>query len=289
MHLRKSMKTKFINLFLIPFAITLTGCSKEDVSNTIFTSIYPVYDFVNRIVGDKYKVVNLTPAGMEPHDFELSAKQITRLVDAKAIFISGVTMEHWYDSLPTKAKEKTYVVSKDIEIQYVDGQIDPHVWLSPIKAIKELENIVSYLNTIDPTNSGYYQENYLKAKAEFTLLDTIYKQEVTTFSNKNVVVAHAAYGYLFNEYGLNQISVNGVEPDKEPSSKTIEDIINKVKEYNITTIFTEELISDKIAKQIAKECGVKVDVLNPFETIDGDENYISVMEDNLMRLGRACK
>ena len=270
-------------------ALTMTGCKGEDVSNTIYTSIYPVYDFVSRIVGDKYKVVNLTPAGMEPHDFELSVRQIVHIADSKATFLNGVNIESWYTSLPKEAKKKTYVVTEGVQIQEHDGQIDPHVWLSPSNAIKEMENITSYMCELDKDNADYYQKNYLTNKALFTALDAEFKNEVATFKNKNIVVAHAAYGYMCNAYGLNQISVNGVEPDSEPSTKTIEDIINKVKEYNITTIFTEELISEKIANQIAKECNVKVDVLNPFETIEKDENYISVMKDNLDRLGRACK
>ena len=270
-------------------ALTMTGCKGEDVSNTIYTSIYPVYDFVTRIVGDKYKVVNLTPAGMEPHDFELSTKQIVHIADAKATFINGVDIEPWYSSLPKEAKNKTYVATEGVQIEQVEGQIDPHVWLSPINAIKEMENITKYMCLLDGDNADYYRHNYLTNKALFDSLDAEFKTAIATFKNKNIVVAHAAYGYMCNAYGLNQISVNGVEPDNEPSSKTIQDIINKVKEYNITTIFTEELISEKIAQQIAKECNVKVDVLNPFETIEEDENYISVMKDNLERLGRACK
>ena len=270
-------------------SLTLTGCQREDVSNTIFTSIYPVYDFVHRIVEDKYKVVNITPAGVEPHDYELSAKQITRIVDAKATFINGVNLEPWYESLPKSAKQKVVPVNEGIQIQKVDGQEDPHIWLSPINVIKEMENITTYMSSIDPDNSEFYLNNFHKNKTLFLELDNQYKTTINTFTNKNIVVAHAAYGYMCNEYGLNQISVNGVEPDQEPSSKTIEDIINKVKQYGIKTIFTEELISEKIAEQIAKECHVNVDVLNPYETIENDnDNYISVMKENLERLRRAC-
>ena len=284
------MKTKILPLLLLPITISLTGCQNEDFSHTIFTSISPVYDFVSRIVGDKYKVVNLTPAGIEPHDFELSAKQIVHIADSKATFINGVGLENWYDSLPKAAKNKTYMVSNDIAIKQTESQIDPHIWLSTINAIQEMKNITSYMCDIDPVNSDYYQNNFSTNSTLFQKLDLEYKTEVATFTNKNIVVAHAAYGYLCNEYGLNQISINGVEPDVEPSSKTIEEIINKVKELHINTIFTEELISEKIADQIAKECHVKVDVLDPIETIeDEEENYLSIMEDNLERLKEACK
>ncbi|MCR5505959.1 MAG: zinc ABC transporter substrate-binding protein [Bacilli bacterium] len=280
---------KLLPLMLLPLTLSLGGCSKEDVSHTIYTSIYPVHDFVSRIVGDKYKVVNLTPAGVEPHDYELSAKQIVNLANCKAAFISGVHMEEWYDSLPDTTKAKTCDLSKDITIIQTYGQDDPHIWLSPLNAIIEMETVTNYMSSIDPENKAYYEANLATNKTLFTELHTSYVNAVNEFDNKNIVVAHAAYGYMCNLYGLNQIAVNGVDPEKEPSSKTIEEIIEKVKQYNITTIFTEELISEKIARQIAEECNVKVDVLDPIETIEGDDNYISIMKDNLSRLSKACK
>ena len=190
---------------------------------------------------------------------------------------------------PQTIQRKTYVVSKDVPIKTVDGQIDSHIWLSPKNAIIEMNNICYYMCDIDPSNSDYYKNNLSINTILFNELDATYKLETDSFINKNIVVAHAAYGYMCSEYGLNQIYVNGVDPEKEPSSKTIEGIIKKVNEYKVNTIFTEEMVSDKVAKQIAKECNVKMDVLNPIEIIEEGEDYISIMKDNLKRLKEACK
>ena len=284
------LKTFIPLLLLLP----MTGCfSNGDSSNTIYTSFYPVYEFTSRIVGDKFNVVNITPAGVEPHDFEISAKQLANLYDSKALFINGLGLEHWYNSLNSKITSKTYEVSKDIPTRKQNNIVDPHIWLNPLYAIKEMTNITSYMSEIDPDNKAYYEANLLKATNEFTTLDEYLLNEVATFTNKNILVNHAAFGYMCDRYGLNQIYVSGLEPEEEPSPQVIAEIIKKVDEYQINTIFTEELASSEVSEAIARQCNIKTDTLNPLEglkkeQLENGDNYIAVMKDNFKRLKKAC-
>ena len=149
-------KIKFVKLSLLPlFGVLMTSCNVSSNPNAIYTSFYPVYDFASRIVGDKYEVINLLPPGVEPHDFELSAKAVSGLIRGKATFINGLGMEHWYDSLPKEAQDKVYDTSLGIETRLENGIVDPHIWLNPINAIKQMENITSYLCSIDEENSSF--------------------------------------------------------------------------------------------------------------------------------------
>ena len=271
------------------------GCNDYvDTSKTIYTSFYPVYEFTKRIVGDKYHVVSLVPPGSEPHDFELTARQVARIYDSKALFINGLDMEVWSSSLDSHIKKKTYVLSNGIETRKEGGITDPHIWLDPLKAIEEMRNVTTYMSQIDSENTSFYEANFIVARNGFLQLDEELAGICASFSNKNVLVNHAAFGYMCDRYGLNQISVNGLEPSSTPGPKTIVDIINKVNEYHVNTIFTEELSSPEVSELIARECGIKTDTLNPLEgleqeEIDAGENYISVMKDNFARLKEACK
>lgn len=269
------------------FLFSLIGCESGHKENIVFTSFYPVYEFTSRVVKDLYEIENLTPPGSEPHDFELSPKKIASLIDSKALMINGLNMESWAKDLPSKVLEKTCVVSENIETITTMGQIDPHIWLNPLNAIKEMENIASFMSKIDEDNKDAYSANYEMAKSEFLVLDNELLEISNNLTQKNIVVAHAAYGYMCDRYGLNQIAINGIEPDQEPTAKTIEAIIEAVDTYHINTIFTEELISSKVSEIIVKECGVKVEVLSPLESIDDGEDYISVMKENMQKIKEA--
>ena len=252
---------------IIPFVVlfSLMGCDRVDNSHVIYTSFYPVYNFTSRIVGNLYQVENITPPGTEPHDFELSPKKIAGIIDSKGLIVNGLGIEGWVNDLPKEAKDKTCVVSDGVQIRTTNGQEDPHIWLNPLNAIKEMENIANFMCQIDEENQSAYLANLTTATASFTELDNELMAIANSLPQKNIVVAHAAYGYMCDRYGLNQISINGIEPDQEPTAQTIENIIDAVNEYHITTIFTEQLISSDIADFISKQCHIKVEVLSPLE------------------------
>lgn len=280
------MKAKF--LALLPLLIT-TSCNTKDVSNTIFVSFSAVKELVGNIIGDRYEIVSLTPPGTEAHDFELTAKTVGSLIDSKALFVNGFNFEHWANDLPSEANNKMTTLSKGVSARYINNQIDPHIWLNPLNAVIEMNNVYEAISEIDTENKEYYKANLDAYTASFISLDEELMQKATGFTQKNIVVSHAAYGYMCDRYGLNQIYINGIEADEEPTTKTFTDIIDKVKEYGITTIFTEELISNDIAEKIASETGVKIELLNTLENIEEGEDYISLMKENFKKLEEACK
>ena len=277
-----------IKLMLVTLSVCATSCSNNsDAKNTIYASFYPVYDFTSRIVGNLYKVESLTPPGTEPHDFELSPKKIAGIIDSKGLIVNGINIESWVDDLPKEVKNKTCVVSDGVEIRKTNGQDDPHIWLNPLNAVKEMENIANFMCQIDENNQTTYLANLANATTSFVELDNELMAIANSLAQKNIVVAHAAYGYMCDRYGLNQISINGIEPDQEPTAQTIENIIDAVNEYHITTIFTEELISSDIADFISKQCHIKVEVLSPLEEAEDGDDYISVMKENFQKIKEA--
>lgn len=174
------------------------------------------------------------------------------------------------------------------------GPMDPHVWTSPKNAKIEMENIKNAFCELDKENADYYESNYEKYAKMLDELDAKYKGKLAALPNKTIVVSHEAYGYLCKDYGLNQLGIKGVNAETEPDAKKMAEIISYIKENNITTVFTEELIDPKVSKIIAEETGCEVKVLSPIEglseeQIKNNEDYFSIMEENLENLVGALK
>lgn len=277
-----------INLFLL----SSCGISDKNSASTIYTSFYPIYDLTKKIVGDKINVENLTPYGVEPRDYEPTTLDVKNMHDSKGIFINGLGLENYYDSLPKEIKDKTYVVTNNIETMKINNIVDPHVWLSIPNAIKEMENILDEVIKLDNDNKDFYISNFNNQKNNFLNLYNDYSNKLKDVKNKSIVVSHAAFGYLCKDYNLKQIYVDGLSPNQEPNAKDIERIIETIKEYKISTIFYEELVSPEISKEIASETGAKIEVLNSLEGLSKEESkdndYLSVMKKNYDKILEAC-
>lgn len=173
-----------------------------------------------------------------------------------------------------------------------DGGLDPHVWLNPEYAKKEMENIKNAFISADPKNKDFYEANYQKYAAEFDRLDEDFHNTIEPLPNREIVVAHEAYGYLCDAYGLTQVGVEGLTPDSEPTPRRMARIIDFVREHHVKVIFFEALTSSKSADTVAAETGIKTAVLNPLEGLSGEEieagnDYLSVMRENLKALSEA--
>ena len=307
---------KIISLLLvIPMLFTI-GCSRESKGNEntddkikIYTSIYPLYDFAKKVGGDKVDVINLVPAGTEPHDWEISTSDIVNLEKADMLIYNGAGIENWTDKVINTLENKDIVyvkTSEGLDIHKIDDRNnqennksdnrshDPHTWLSIKNAKQEMENIKNALVKYDPDNADYYKDNYEKYAKKFDELDKKYFDTLGPIKNKTIIVAHEAFGYLCEEYDINQEGIEGLTPDSEPDPARMREIIKFAKKNNLNTIFFEELVSPKVAQTIAKEINAKTEVLNPLEglsekQINSGEDYFSVMEKNLEVLHEAMK
>ncbi|MBW5381119.1 metal ABC transporter solute-binding protein, Zn/Mn family, partial [Brachyspira hampsonii] len=248
----------------------------------VYASIYPIYDFAKKICGDKADVYNMTSAGSEPHDFEITSKDMADLTKADLFIYNGGGMEHWADTVKDSIKELKYIeTSSNIS----NEGLDPHFWLSPIKAKKQMENIKNALADIDSVNADYYNSNYNFYANKLDELDNHFKEVLSNIKNTNLVVTHPAFGHFCKEYLLNQVAIARDEADPKAMSETIDFIKNN----NVKAIFYEEFSSSKLVDSIAKETGVKTLTLNPIESLSEEyikagKDYFSVMEENLASL-----
>lgn len=280
-------------LLLSCCALFASGGREQNDSGklSVVASFYPMYDFASKIGGDLVEVYNLVPSGTEPHDWEPSTRDIVRLENADVLIYSGAGMEHWVSDVLSSLQNKELTVceaSDGVELISIDshGSVDPHVWLDPENAIIELTNIAKAFSAADPENSAYYEAQLEKWAGEFKALDEEFKERLSAVSRRDFVVSHEAFGYLASAYDLEQVGIEGIEPDSEPDPARMAAIEDYVKNNNVKVIFSEELVSEKVASSIARATGAELLTINPLEGISEEElsagaDYLSVMRDNL--------
>ncbi|WP_405157328.1 metal ABC transporter substrate-binding protein [Paenibacillus sp. FSL H8-0283] len=177
----------------------------------------------------------------------------------------------------------------EAEAGHDHGGLDPHVWLSPALAVKEVRNIEAGLAQAAPEHAEQFKQNADAYIAQLESLDQDFKAAVTDSKRKDFITQHAAFGYLAKEYGLQQVPIAGLSPEQEPSAAQMASVIDFAKEHQVKTIFFETLVSSKVSETIASEVGAKTAVLNPIEGLTEEEiaagmDYISVMRQNLEAL-----
>ncbi|MDY2963660.1 MAG: zinc ABC transporter substrate-binding protein, partial [Streptococcus dysgalactiae] len=288
----------------------------------VVTTFYPVYEFTKGVIGNDGDVSLLMKAGTEPHDFEPSTKDIKKIQAADAFVYMDDNMETWISDVKKSLKSKKVTIVKgtgnmllvagaghdhdhehghdheDADKEHGHDEhgeeehshaFDPHVWLSPYRSITVVENIRDSLSKAYPEKADDFKANAAAYIEKLKDLDKDYTTALSDAKQKSFVTQHAAFGYMALDYGLNQIAINGVTPDAEPSAKRIAALSKYVKKYGVKYIYFEENASNKVAKTLAKEAGVKTAVLSPLEGLTekemkAGEDYFTVMRKNLETL-----
>lgn len=289
---------KWLLLSLLLLTFSLFGCQAKEKKDefTVMTSFYPMYAFTKAIVGDEGKVEMMTPPGTEPHDYEPSAKEMAKLTDASAFVYNNDHLETWVPKAKANLKNtKVIDASQGISLLKAndnDGEIDPHLWLSPKEAIEEVKNIRDSLCKDFPDKAEVFKKNadaYLKKLEQ---LDKDYEDTLSKTKNKTIVTQHMAFSYLAHDYGLKQLSIMGLSEDQEPSATHLAQLKKQMEKQNIHYICVESNANEKIAQTLASETKAKLVSLNPLESLttqqkkDG-EDYISIMKQNLQSLKKA--
>ena len=247
-------------------------------------SFFSLYEFTKEIGREKVDVTLLVPSGVEPHDWEPTIKDLQLMQQADVIIINGIGFENWIDNIDS-VNSDVKVVDTSIGISILES--DPHIWLNPVMAQKQVENIVDSLSKVDPLNEKYYKQNGISYIKKLEELDNKISYELSS-CKKDFIAFHDAFSYFAIQYDLNQHTVlKSNEPHEEPTSKSLENIINLARDLDSNVIFTEEAVDKRTSQVIANEIGGKVLTLSPLEIGDSQIDYIKKMEENLLHLKEA--
>lgn len=302
-------------------ATALTACSGaaagadggKDGKVGVTASFYPMAFLAEQIGKDHVKVDSLTRPGVEPHDLEITPKQTGRLGEAdvvvylkglqpavdKAVGLSGVknvvdaatlTELEVHGSAGHDHGAEGHAEGEGHDHDHGEAGRDPHVWLDPTKYAEIAKGVGAALEKADPEHAADYKKNTDELVGKLTALDTEFKDGLQNAASRTFITTHSAFGYLAERYALDQEAISGVDPESEPSPARMKELQGLAKQENVSTVFFETLASDKTARTLAADTGLKTDVLDPLEGITDKSqgaDYFEVMRSNLKNLQKA--
>jgi zinc transport system substrate-binding protein len=303
--------------------------NKDNETLTIYTTIYPLEDFTKKIGGDFVEVQSIYPPNVDAHSYEPSTKDMLNLANSDLFIYSGAGIEGFAEKASEALKKEDVQVLKAAEgidliestdehhhegeeghseseshedenveseihkdEEHAHGDIDPHVWLDPVLSIDLANNIKNSLSKLLPEHASEFEGNFNQLKSELEKLDQEFKTTIESSRTKNLLVAHAAYGYWETRYGIEEIAISGLSPTQEPTQKELQKIIEESTEHNIHYVIFEQNVSPKVAKIIQEELGAKSLTLHNLEAITEEnikqkDDYFSIMRRNLETLETA--
>ncbi len=309
---------KILPLFLIAVtAIVLAACGNNTTKKassdqvSVYTTVYPLQYFTEQIGGEHVVVNSIYPPGTNEHTFDPTQKDMMKLADSDLFFYIGLGLEGFVDNakktlktedvtlvettknideekfhVSTATKEEEEDHDHGEEDEHHHGNIDPHVWLSPVISQDLALSIKDSLVEKDPKHKADYEANYKKLVTKLKNLDNDYKEMATAAKQKEFYVSHASFGYIAGTYGLKQVSVAGLNSQDEPTQKQLAAIVTQAKKDDIQYILFEQNVSSKLATVIQNDIGAKEMTVNNLsvltkEDIAAKRDYFSIMEDNL--------
>lgn len=315
-------------VFMAMCLAVVCACQKKEVplspsaqkKLTVVTTLFPLYDFARTIGGDKAEVRLILPPGVEPHSFEPRPEDAARVTKADLFVFTNEYMEPWAMkfvkglnagniTLVDSSKGVVFLkagIEEEGEGEHDGhngkghhhhaGAMDPHIWLDFGNAQIMVDNIAAAMCAKDPLNKGYYLANAAAYKAELAKLDGEYRAGLSTCAKRVFLHGgHYAFGYLAHRYGLRYESASAVNADAEPTPAQLIALVKQVKASGLKYVYSEELLSPRVAEMIARESGASVLLLHAAHNVGKDDfekgvTFISLMKRNLanLRTGLEC-
>jgi zinc transport system substrate-binding protein len=284
-------------IFGVLFVAGCGGDEENDGRTEVVAAFYPLAYAAERIGGGEVDVRNLTPPGAEPHDVELTARDVERVQSADVVLYLGGGFQPALEDAVEDAEGNTLDLLDRVRLLRAEaagehgdehpdaeeGSRDPHVWLDPLRYADIVREIGRVLDRPEEAEA---------MASELRRLDRVFRRGLSDCTRRELVTSHAAFAYLADRYRLRQIPITGVSPEGEPTPRELEEVIEHVRQAGARTIFFETLVSPDVAETVARETGADTAVLNPLEGLTEDEleagaNYFTVMERNLATLRAA--
>ena len=312
----ESRKSWFGNAWRVAaLAIILLGlfsglaCASNTDSEKIkvVATVFPLGDFVKNVGGEKVEVSDLMSAGDSPHTWEPLPSQVKTIADAGLIVINGAGLEFWIEKVVEAAASPDLVVVDTSIFVAMEGLlltgdegdhgheeshhgVNPHIWLDPLLAQKQVEAIAQALIMVDPDNSDTYLENAAVYIAELNALDEDIRNTTESFSVRQFIAFHPAWTYFANRYGLTEVAVIEKAPGLD-SAAHWKDVIDEARETGIETIFAELQSKSQAPQTIAENIEAEVIFLDPIGGVDqeGRDSYIALMRYNAEQMAVAMQ
>ena len=319
----KTLLTVKLTVLIIVVMLFVLGCrqnrNRTQVSNdniNITTTIFPAYDFVRQIAGDRVNLTMLLPPGAESHSFEPSPRDIITIQNSDVFIFIGGNNEMWVERILQSMNTdnmKIFAMMDMVDVveeELVEGmeydhdhddpdhlcdvEYDEHVWTSPGNAIVIIRAIADLLCETDPGNENFYRQNSDAYIEELVRLDAAFSEAVAGAKRRTIVFGDRfPFRYLADAYGLSYFAAfSGCSTETEPSAATIAFLINKIRAEQIPAVFHIELSNERMANTISGETGTKKLLLHSVHNVtkrdfDAGLGYLELMRRNVENLREA--
>jgi zinc transport system substrate-binding protein len=267
-------------------ALFASGCGATSTNGgakgrTVVAAFYPLAFAAEQVGRKKVEVENLTPPGAEPHDLEVSPRQVQDVRSADLVLLLGHGFQPQLEDVAGRGANVLWLLDTPGLRRFAND--DPHVWLDPLRYASIVKRIGLALGADAAAD---------RLVSRLHALDREYRTGLAHCARRQVVTSHEAFAYLAERYGLEQIAITGLAPEAEPTPQAFEGVVSQVRRSHATTIFFETLVSPRIAQTVARETGARTAVLNPIEGLTASqaahgEDYFSLMRTNLSTLREA--
>ncbi len=294
--------------------------TSDDKTTEIYTSTFATAAIAREIGGNQVNVKMIVPPGADPHSYEPTSKQLTEIAKGDLFLLTGTTLEPYSKKIQESLKGtdvRFIETSKDGTLLESDatlhaheeeghtedeqaheeeghdhGKYDPHVWLDPVNAKAMARSITVALSKEVPKDKATFEKNLKAFDQQADALDKEFKQAVADGSKKELLVTHAAYGYLAERYGFTQLPIAGISPSDEPSQKQLAALVKEARMHDLKYVAFEETVSPKVARVIQKEIGAKSVTIHNLESVTKSQqnsSYFKLMEENVQTLEQALQ
>ncbi|MDQ3107277.1 MAG: metal ABC transporter substrate-binding protein, partial [Actinomycetota bacterium] len=236
------------------------GSKPERVADGRFLVVagfYPLAEVAREVGGDLVDVRDLTPAGAEPHDLELTTDQVDLVEDADLVLYLGGGFQ------PAVASAAKRAGGTRLDGLAGESGADPHVWLDPRGLSRIVERtsdaLVDALD-VDDERAATIRSNATEYLRELEGLDAEMASGLADCERRVIVTSHDAFGRLAARYDLEQIAIAGLAPEAEPDPRRLAELTDEIRDRDVTTVFSEALVSPEVAETLAREAGVRAAV-----------------------------
>lgn len=281
-----------IRLLLAAVAGFLLAADAHAAKKRIVTTFTIIQDMAQNVAGDAALVESITKPGAEIHGYEPTPQDIVKAQRADLVLWNGLNLERWFERFFRQLRNvPSVVVSEGVEPIGIEegpytGKPNPHAWMSPQNALIYVENIRRALVKIDPANATIYNANAKAYGAKFAAIEEMVRRELEKIpaNRRWLVTSEGAFPYLARNFGLKELFLWAVNADQQGTPQQVQKVIDGVRRHRIPVVFSESTVSDKPARQVAREAGARYGGVLYVDSLTGPRGpaptYLKLMEYN---------
>ncbi len=293
---RKIFKLSLLGILIFSLSACLSSPKNEidveiieEEKLVVAATIFPIYDLVKEVGGDKVEAYLILKPGASPHTYESLPSQVKALQAASLFFYNGLGLDDWAKDLGRDSSAQLVNLSENVETRnFEEGHgLDPHYWLSPSNAKLMIEAITNYLAKEDSDNVNYYQA---RAQSYIFKLDQriiVWQEKLSNLENRDLVFFHGAWNYFADYFDLKIVANFEPFPGKTPSPQYIINLKEAIGDHNVKTLFIEPQLSKKSLMGLASDLGVEIETLDPLGGVAERLSYLDLMDYNIETIYKA--